>query len=241
MASLKKIIKRFKDRIGYNKKVFKENFIYLDGKRIFNTSKCPYYNLDITGKGNRFYLQKANAQKDIYIKCEGDNNYLEIGKNNRIVAGLTVFFVSIPGKKVENTKIIIGDNNIFNGYVTVQSPVIDGNAVKIGSNNLFAGGVNIKGLSDHLIYDIKTKERLNPETGVTIKDNIWICENVLVLNKANIPSNSVVAARSTVNKPFFEQNILLAGTPAEIKKKDIMWHIRVDDEYIKDSNPLSSW
>ena len=215
MASLKKIIKRFKDKIGYNKKVFKENFIYLDGKRIFNTSKCPYYNLDITGKGNRFYLQKANAQKDIYIKCEGDNNYLEIGKNNRIVAGLTVFFVSIPGKKVENTKIIIGDNNIFNGYVTVQSPVIDGNAVKIGSNNLFAG--------------------------VTIKDNIWICENVLVLNKANIPSNSVVAARSTVNKPFFEQNILLAGTPAEIKKKDIMWHIRVDDEYIKDSNPLSSW
>ena len=40
---------------------------------------------------------------------------------------------------------------------------------------------------------------------------------------AKIPNNCIVGANSLVNKEFFEENCLIAGTPAKIIKKGVNW------------------
>ena len=46
----------------------------------------------------------------------------------------------------------------------------------------------------------------------------------MVLKGAVIPNGSVIGAMSMVNKKFDEENILIAGAPAEKIRSDIEWH-----------------
>ena len=41
-----------------------------------------------------------------------------------------------------------------------------------------------------------------------------------------------------MNRPFHEEYCLIAGSPAEVKKKGIMWSEALDDYYITQGNPL---
>ncbi|MBQ8668401.1 acyltransferase, partial [bacterium] len=51
----------------------------------------------------------------------------------------------------------------------------------------------------------------------------WVGMRVMILKGAVIPKGSVVGAMSMVNKKFEEENILIAGTPAEKIRSDIEW------------------
>ena len=57
---------------------------------------------------------------------------------------------------------------------------------------------------------------------------------------AIINNNSVIAAHTLVNKSFSESNILVAGIPAKIKRKNIVWNISCDVAKLeeKPNNPL---
>jgi serine O-acetyltransferase len=56
----------------------------------------------------------------------------------------------------------------------------------------------------------------------TLGDNVYIAPGVKIYGKINIPSNSVIAANSVVNKSFEKQSMLIAGMPAiQIKKADV--------------------
>lgn len=48
---------------------------------------------------------------------------------------------------------------------------------------------------------------------------MYIAPGVKIYGKINIPSNSMIAANSVVNKGFFKESMLIAGVPAEQKKE----------------------
>jgi len=163
-----------------------------------------------------------------------------IGKNNAIASWGMLNILSYQPQGGQGSPVIeIGDNNYFNGNIVIIPPISKSAKIKIGNGNLFAGGVRINGISSHLIFDLQTKDVLNKEMGVKIGDNNWICEDSLFLNKADIKNNSVVAARSIVNKNFSESNVLIANDKgsAGIKKRNIGWHEYMDNSYIYTDNP----
>ena len=63
----------------------------------------------------------------------------------------------------------------------------------------------------------------NQPKSIIFEENVWISSNNLLLKGTKISSNSVVAARSVVNKEFLEKNVLIAGTPAKIIKTNVAW------------------
>lgn len=95
--------------------------------------------------------------------------------------------------------------------------------IVVGNENLFAGSIFFRGNQEHLIFDINTKKIVNNESDIILHNRTWIGQEVVFLNKAIIPSNCVIGMRSIVNRAFDEEYCIIAGTPAEIKKHNIMW------------------
>lgn len=54
---------------------------------------------------------------------------------------------------------------------------------------------------------------------VSIGDGCWLCANSSILSGVTMGNKCVVAAGAVVTKSFKEDKVLIAGVPAEIKKK----------------------
>ena len=221
--------------------ILKENEIYYNGKSLFDWEDVfKYFTINIRGKGNKLYLmsQVDSSPHKVTVDISGDDHIFSIGADNHINHPLYVGFYSACRKSSFGSSVIIGSGNKFNGDVSISAPITQGNKVQIGNGNLFANSISFHGNADHLIFDVETKERLNPESDIILENNIWIGQEVRFLNKTYISSNSVIGMRSLVNRPFHEEYCLIAGSPAEVKKKGIMWSEALDDYYITQGNPL---
>jgi acetyltransferase-like isoleucine patch superfamily enzyme len=58
---------------------------------------------------------------------------------------------------------------------------------------------------------------------IIIGDHVWIGSGVSVYKGAVIGKNSVIASNSVVKSKFEEENVLIAGNPARIIKRDVVW------------------
>ena len=143
----------------------------------------------------------------------------------------------MPGQN-SSGKCIIDEGNLFNGNLSIFVPLSEDKSVTNGKHNLFASDIRIAAATEHLVYDINTKEKFNIEQGVEIGDKNWIGTEVLFLNKAACSNNSVIGARSVVTKKIDEPNVLIAGNPAKIRKRNISWHRCLDESYLHTDNPL---
>lgn len=222
------------------RKLFAENEIVYGSKRVFAFSDVPNAMLNIGGSGNFVSLHDSTGPGRIHITmqdCVRDCR-VAIGKSNTFNGNLHTTFYYGGGRAPRESSVEIGDHNIVNGNLIIVGGIQPGTAVSIGSENLFADNINLIGAVDHLVYNVKTKEKYSDELGVSIKDRVWICRDALLLNGAHVNSNSIVGARSVVNKAFEDSNVLIAGIPARVTKRDVMWHLNTTDDYLDDPSPL---
>ncbi len=122
-----------------------------------------------------------------------------------------------------NEKVIhFGDNVQINDYVHICGM----KSVKIGNNVLIAGKVYISDNShgsykndiedtSPLIAPIKRKYHISP---VTIEENVWIGENVVILPGITIGKGTIVGANSVVTKSLPDY-VIAVGSPAKPIKK----------------------
>jgi acetyltransferase-like isoleucine patch superfamily enzyme len=66
-------------------------------------------------------------------------------------------------------------------------------------------------------------QRKVKDNQIIIGDRVWIGSNVSVYKGAVIGNNSVVVSHSVVKDQFEEENVLIAGNPARIIKRNISW------------------
>lgn len=198
------------------------NRVFLDGKRIRNYRDLEQYDITMLGDDNCLELSSFEGVGRIHIYMTGTNNVFKFGKGNVVNNDMNINYWDGPNKKPCGSQIIIGDGNYFNGSNNgFIAPLTT--KIRIGEGNLFAGSIKIWGRNDHIIYDIKNKARLNNDEDIDLGSNNWICENVTILPGAKIGKNSVVALGSILNKKIKQDNVLVAGVPAQIKKESINW------------------
>lgn len=209
-------------------------------------NEIPFIKKYILKSNNKFVVIKSNGKKkynprikNLKINFSGNDNYIEIQEpfiiqdEVSISCGSGANVIIGAHSNHKKTKILAGsDNNILigNGMSTESLEIHCFSAkkqtVKIGNDCQFAWDVIIRTNDAHTLYDIKTREILNPAADVTIGNHVWLTKGVTVMKGAEIPSNCMVGAGSIVNKKFTEENCALAGTPAKIIKRGVNWDRR---------------
>lgn len=223
------------DLPNQSESMFLENDIYMNDKRIMNSNELEAFVIHIHdhGVGHKIYLHSTKGNGKIYINLWGNENTFIFGKDNVVNNDMSIsYWGCAPNIFPKKVCVEIGNHNIFNGeQIKFICPIVENRSIKVGDYNLFGGYITFRGRNDHVIYDIKTMKRVNEDFDIILKNNIWVCDSVVFLPKCTIEGNAIIAEQSLVNKEFSEKNILIAGTPASIKKQNVMWNKNLDDSY----------
>jgi len=94
--------------------------------------------------------------------------------------------------------------------------------VFIGTGSKIAHRSQIIDSNYHYTADLEKKIIKKYRKAIYIGEYVWICNNVSVSAGTKIPSHTIVASNSMVNKDFSDipENSIIGGSPAKILKKN---------------------
>ena len=124
----------------------------------------------------------------------------------------------------EGGLIVVGDSTKINARRDARTGlyVKDKTSIRVGERGLISNSVEIATTDWHWIVDEEGRI-LNENQNVHIGEHVWICRRVLIGKGVSIGSESVVGACSIVTKSFPEGHVLIAGSPATMKKTNYYW------------------
>ncbi len=167
-------------------------------------------NINISGENNVIRFGKNFKSKNFDIRIEGNNSSIIFSDNCTITGRVWC---------VNQSRIFIGKN--FKANATMYLTATSGKSILIGENCLFAN-VIAETTDHHTIFDLNTRQPLNPGANIIIGDRVWCARDVILMKGTILGSDVVVAARSMVNKRFGNK-VLIAGCPAGVIKENIAW------------------
>lgn len=197
-----------------------------DGTRRSVTS-VPNCVFKFSGKNNNVYLHEPLNGLQLSVRVSNNVN-------------VTVFPCNSWAMKINVCRWANGDKNISNIIVgkgcsaaaTLNIEIAHGDGdVIIGEDCIFSWGCSIMTGDYHTMLDKNTGAVINYNNNVVIGNHVWLGREVLVLKGSRIADNSVVGARSVVTRQFDESNVIIAGVPAKIVKRNINWDRRCISEY----------
>ncbi|MBQ9149510.1 acyltransferase [bacterium] len=198
-----------------------------DGTKVYNP-KIKGLKLFFGGVNNYFEIHEPFAiNKELKVRFIRDNGVLIIGKHSWFNKGKII--------SDYNTKITIGTHFSARSLI-INTNTANGKEIKIGNGCMISYDVIIRNSDAHTIFDKNTKEILNKPTDVIIGNQVWLGARAIVLKGAKIPSGCVIGAGAIINKAFEEENCILAGVPASIKRRNITWDGRAHTFWEKSTN-----
>ena len=172
----------------------------------------------------RFFAN--NSTVEIFEPCKFNNTKIDIGQNCFIKFNETMYAYNnlyINADYANNFNVTFGKNSSC-GELTIRACGAYNSYVSVGENCAISTNVLIQPLDGHWILDKDTQEIINDKiTGIEIADHVWISRNVSINKNVKIPKNSIVALGAVVVKEFSEENVVIAGVPAKITKRNIDW------------------
>lgn len=188
-------------------RVGKTNQLLCQGARLFGVT------VTVHGKNNQIIVGEKSQLVNCTVTICGDGNVVRIGTSCTIREG--VFWV-----EDNQNEIHIGNDTTVSGKTSLS--VIEGTTITIGDDCMFSKDISLATGDSHSIVDLEGT-RINPSADITVGNHVWVGAHVTMLKGAQVNSHSVIGMRSLVNKPFSDQNVILAGSPAKIVKSGIDW------------------
>lgn len=186
----------------------------LRGTKIQNYGKILYKcRFVCNGKGNTIILHPHGVIRNTVFYIYGNNNIIEIGKGSSIVQG--DLYIEDDGNR-----IVIGNNTRLCGKIHLAC--IESKTIKIGNDCLFSSEIVFRTGDSHSILD-EQGNRINHADDVIIDDHVWIGHRAVLNKGVYVAPNSVIGTGAIVTKKFSEPNVVIAGVPAKVVKKDVNW------------------
>lgn len=230
---------------------------YIELKRIgfecLELNLLPNIFSQIKSPTNKIILVYQDGTKEVSsvpglsIRFKGENSVIEIGADPLpLFNESSITMRSNCSMKIGSSSSTINSLNIYMNADNACLTIGDGFGVvgaklfmdfekmlkvSIGNDCLFSRDVYIWASDAHSIYDLATREVVNTAKDIKIGNHVWLCQNTTILKGAEIPDNTVVGNFSLVNKKFEEENTVIAGIPAQVKKRNIGWSRKSPDKY----------
>lgn len=208
-----------------NKKELRNTVVLIkkDGRKVYNPI-IKKLKIKFNGLNNHVEIQEPmRIREHLEVYISGNNNFLNIGKECRIYNARILLG--------QDTAIKIGDNVSIGKFSTITALRSKNCHIKIGNNCMISYNVTVRTSDSHIIYDIETKEMINPSQSVVLGNHVWLAAGSTCLKGTHIADNSVVGLGSIVNKNFYEPNCILAGVPAKIVRRGINWNRKSTDSW----------
>ena len=127
------------------------------------------------------------------------------------------FSIKIGKKAIDDTP------EFTKGYFSINCVISSREAIEIGNDVLVGWNVNIRDNDGetHRIYENNIENEYKKK--IVIKNHVWLCAFSSVLKGVEILEDTVVAYGTCVTKSLGEKNVILAGVPAKIVKRNIEW------------------
>lgn len=124
------------------------------------------------------------------------------------------------------SRLVVGKNGILeigdNFLITAKSDINCFHRIIIGKNVLFSWDILVMDTDAHPIRD-QEGNVTNNDSEIVIGDNCWIGSRTVILKNTVLKENSVVGCSSLLNKNYEEGNVIIAGNPGKIVKRNIIW------------------
>lgn len=112
----------------------------------------------------------------------------------------------------------LGSNIYINKNICVQCE----KKITIGDGALLGWNINLRDTDGHMITENGVAKDIQRE--IKIGSNTWVASDCTILKGTTIADNCVIGCNSLVcGKRYLEQNVLIAGSPAKVIKRNICW------------------
>lgn len=229
----------FKKNLNYilnnmlNKKVDFEQINLFDFIRYFyykiipGLFKYPYYKLRlkkcsglfIVGRNTKVLFKgKLSVGKNCYV---ADNGYINCLSKKGVLFGNRVTIRENAWMQITSDLSNLGEGIIIDSNVYIGPNVILGAAglLHIKSGNQI--GANVQFIAENHKFgddELSIAEQGVIRKGITINENCWIGNNVIILDGVEVGEGCVIGAGSIVTKSF-EPFSVIVGNPARVIKK----------------------
>jgi acetyltransferase-like isoleucine patch superfamily enzyme len=166
----------------------------------------------------RFYQVGDNSYIEYPAVTSGER-YITLGRNFQAFARLRLEAFDRHLGSIFHPEITIGDNVSMNYdcHIACITQIVIGNNVLMGSKVCITDHFHGEITKDALAIPPPLR-KLVSKGPVTIEDNAWIGEGVVILPNVRIGQNSIVGANAVVTKDV-PPNCVVGGVPARVIKR----------------------
>lgn len=201
--------------------------ICVDDENEISVSKLKYLKVSVRGKNNKIYVNSdMDENSRISLIVFGDNNIIKINTRRFINADIVV---GLNDVNIHNSFLLIDDDTSINGVKILMSE--SGSRVVIGKDCMFSSGVEMWCSDTHCVLDLQGN-LLNVGKFIEVGNHVWVGKDVHFTKNTKVSNNSIVGWLSNVTSQFNEENVILAGNPAKIVKRNIQWSSMRPEEYL---------
>ena len=155
------------------------------------------------------------SKKAKLVRCSitsiGQNNTL-IVEDGTVLRGVELEIIGDNSAIVISKNCIIGDNC----YLSAK----DGCKLSIKDGCMLSRNIKLMTSDGHPIY--QNEIMINKAKDITIKNNVWLADNVTILKGVEVGDGSIVGINSTLTKSI-ARNVIAVGNPAKVVKEGITW------------------
>lgn len=183
------------------------------------------YNTVLKRLNGKIVLAKKNIRLGT-IQIGFEENNISDGKTDRCIldiAGTIIF----DGNAVlgKGTRMSIHENGTLhlgnNFYNSAKITFICFHNIKFGNNCVTSWDTLIMDSDLHTTRDTVTGFVNESSGNVEIGDGVWIAARVTILKNTKIGNGCLVGANALITNVFDIENVLIAGVPASIRKRNI--------------------
>lgn len=182
-------------------------------KVAFSTTLLLGSKINSKGQDNKIVFRGKGGFKNTKITIRGNGNTIEFSEG-----------VSMDGGDIlldgDDNHFIVGKDTKFCGRIHIA--IIEGTKVCIGERGLFSSDIAIRTGDSHSVLNLQG-DRINESKDVVIGNHVWVGNHVIITKGVEIADDCVVGTGSVVTSGCEEKNVVLAGVPAKIVKREITW------------------